>query len=55
MYLNFLGYADVLSSVLTFLVVILCVIGSDTIALPPCVLVSGLGLGAGTEYLGIVL
>ena len=45
------GYALVLSSLLTFSVVILCATGSKTIALPLLVLPNGFGSKGGIESL----
>lgn len=49
------AWVHVLSSVLTFAVVILCATGSNTMALPLLVLLTGFGSGPGVESLDIVL
>lgn len=47
-------WALVLSSVLTFAIIILCATGSKTMAMRLLLLSSGLGLGAGEDSLDIV-
>ena len=44
-----------LSSILSFAVVILCATGSNTMAVPLLVLPNGLGSGVGIESLDMVL